>query len=260
LILRFFDFVEELKPDSIFVENVPSFEQAEGGSFLSKLRTQELGYEVNFKRVNAKLYGVPQNRSRFIMLAASRQGKIDFPSPTHGKGLLKFVTVADVISKYPQICAGDSASGIPNHIARRISDLNMLRLKSTSLDGGSRTNWPSNLWLKCHKREKSGHTDVYGRMVWEKPAPTLTCKCNSISNGRFGHPSQNRAISLREAAALQTFSDDFIFYGNQTDIARHIGNAVPPLLAQIFAQRIKNHLIAASAPPICQQLGNTLSK
>ncbi len=243
LILRFLDFVQELNPDSIFVENVPGFEQAEGGSFLSMIGTKQLGYEVNFNRVNAKFYGIPQNRSRLIVLA-SRHGKIDFPSPTHGKGLLSFETVENKISKYPPICAGTADSEIPNHIARRVSKLNMQRLRSTPQDGGSRTDWPADLWLKCHKNDKAGHSDVYGRMHWQEPAPTLTCRCNSISNGRFGHPSQDRAISLREAAALQTFSDDFVFLGNQSNIARHIGNAVPPLLAQIFAQTIKQHLSA----------------
>jgi DNA (cytosine-5)-methyltransferase 1 len=243
LMLRFLDFVQELRPDSIFVENVPGFEQAEGGSFLSFLGTKQLGYEVNFKRVNAKFYGIPQNRSRFIVLA-SRHGKIDFPSPTHGKGLLSFETVERAISKYPPICAGTAVSEIPNHVARRVSELNMQRLRSTPLDGGNRTDWPPELWLNCHKDDKAGHSDVYGRMRWKEPAPTLTCRCNSISNGRFGHPFQDRAISLREAAALQTFSDDFVFFGNQGDIARHIGNAVPPLLAQIFAQTIKQNLVA----------------
>ncbi len=241
LILRFFDFVANFKPDALFIENVPGFELAEGGRFLQSL-INGLGYEVSFKRVNAKIYGVPQNRSRFIMLA-SRHGKINFPPPTHGKGLAKFITVADAISKYPPISAGnDAKSAVANHVCRRISEINMRRLLSTPVDGGSRTSWPPELWLKCHKKTKAGHSDVYGRMSWDKPAPTLTCKCNSISNGRFGHPSQDRGISLREAATLQTFSDDFIFYGNQTSIARQIGNAVPPLLAKIFAQQIRNHL------------------
>jgi DNA (cytosine-5)-methyltransferase 1 len=245
LILRFFDFVKELRPDAIFIENVPGFEQAEGGSFLSLLGGQKLGYSISFKRINAKYYGIPQNRSRFIILA-SRHGKIEFPSYTHGKKLLPFATVEDKIAKYPAIEPGKNNSEIPNHVARSVSDLNILRLINTPLDGGSRTDWPENLWLDCHKGKHTGHSDVYGRMMWKKPSPTLTCKCNSISNGRFGHPTQNRAISLREAAALQTFPDDFIFYGSQTDIARHIGNAVPPLLAEILGKQIRDHLLSTT--------------
>jgi len=167
-----------------------------------------------------------------------------FSTSSHGKGILKLVTVKDTIAKYPRISAGnvESTIALPNHLARNVSELNILRLKNTPHSGGSRTDWPSHLWLKCHKGDNVGHSDVYGRMNWDKPSPTLTCKCNSISNGRFGHPEQDRAISLREAAALQTFDDNFIFYGTQCDIAKHIGNAVPPLLAQVFAETIKKHL------------------
>ena len=95
--------------------------------------------------------------------------------------------------------------------------------------------------MDCHKTFK-GHTDVYGRMKWDEPSPTLTVKCFSLSNGRFGHPEQDRAISLREAAALQTFADDYIFYGSVQEIGRQIGNAVPVLLAKVLGKYIlDNH-------------------
>jgi DNA (cytosine-5)-methyltransferase 1 len=245
LILRFLDFVKVLKPSVIFVENVPAFEQAEGGSFVSRLQKYDLNYQVNFKLINAKNYGVPQNRSRFILLA-SKKGKIHFPLPTHGKGLLPYITVRETIAEYPAIQPGEIKTEIPNHISRRISELNQERLKKTPKNGGSRIDWPPSLWLNCHKKPKAGHSDVYGRMSWDRPSPTLTCKCNSISNGRFGHPEQDRAISLREAASLQTFPKDFVFFGNQSDIARHIGNAVPPLLAEIMGKAIKDHLLSDS--------------
>lgn len=95
-----------------------------------------------------------------------------------------------------------------------------------------------NLLLDCHKNGHKGHTDVYGRMAWDEVAPTLTSKCFSLSNGRFGHPEQDRAISLREAAALQTFEDDYHFYGSVQEIGRQIGNAVPVLLARRIGEYI----------------------
>ena len=112
----------------------------------------------------------------------------------------------------------------------------------TPHDGGSRTSWPYRLWAECHKklREKllTGYTDIYGRMKWGFPSPTITGGCAMISKGRYGHPEQNRAISLREAARLQTFPDNFIFEGNFGEIAKQIGNAVPPLFAQKIAESL----------------------
>jgi DNA (cytosine-5)-methyltransferase 1 len=243
LILGFARFIRMLVPDIIFIENVLGFETAVEGRILEKL-LQILGsspllYEYEWKLVNAKSYGIPQNRVRFILLA-SRIGKIPFPSETHGKNSLPYATVRDVISKYPRIAAGEAHKDIPNHIARRLSELNLKRMRHTPKDGGSRKDWPQELWLECHKN-KAGHTDVYGRMPWDSPSPTLTCKCNSVSNGRFGHPEQDRAISLREAASLQTFPEDFVFYGSNTNITRHIGNAVPPLMAEIFGRAIAKY-------------------
>jgi DNA (cytosine-5)-methyltransferase 1 len=170
-------------------------------------------------------------------MLASRIGKIPFPPETHGKPGQPYLTV-EKIRKYPPIAAGETHPTVRNHAARKLSELNLKRMKNTPKNGGGRKDWPRNLWLKCHKKRDPGHTDVYGRMTWEKPSPTLTCKCNSVTNGRFGHPEQDRAISLREAAALQTFPDDFIFYGKNTNIGRHIGNAVPPLIGEVFGNAL----------------------
>jgi len=247
LILTFVEFVRKLIPDIIFIENVPGLAKAAQGQILEELlqilESNELSYEWEWKLVDAKSYGVPQKRIRFIMLA-SRIGKIPFPFRTHGKNLLPYVTVKDTISKYPPISAGETHKDVPNHATRALSELNLKRMKQTPKDGGSRKDWPIDLWLDCHKNS-SGHTDVYGRMSWGKPAPTLTGKCWSLSNGRFGHPEQNRAISLREAAALQKFSDEFIFYGKNTKIAQHIGNAVPPLIAEVFGKAIFDFVCSA---------------
>jgi len=126
----------------------------------------------------------------------------------------------------------------PNHEAANLSELNLRRLRHTPHDGGDRRSWPSQLVLACHRGDHNGHTDVYGRMYWDRAAPTLTGKCNSISNGRYGHPCQDRAISLREAASLQTFRDDYVFYGPSKHIAIQIGNAVPVRLAEVLGRQL----------------------
>ena len=134
---------------------------------------------------------------------------------------------------------GEKNLFIPNHECRDLSEINRKRLKFIKKDGGSRKDLPRKLILKCHLNH-NGHGDVYGRMRWGEVSPTLTCKCTSISNGRFGHPSQNRAISVREAAAIQTFSDNYIFYGNLTDSTRWIGNAVPVKFTRVLGEYFIN--------------------
>lgn len=241
LLNEFGRIVQEIHPAHILVENVPGL-KGRGESvlrdFLNML--EEEGYEYVFSIVNAKNYGVPQNRRRFILIA-SRRFRPVLPQPTHGEGLAPYITVFDAIAEYPEINAGESHATIPNHRVAGLSPINIRRLMATSLDGGSRTEWPRELWLNCHENFV-GHTDVYGRMSWNNVAPTLTVKCFSISNGRFAHPEQNRAISLREAAALQTFPDDYVFYGNIQEIGKQIGNAVPVLLSRKMGEYIlKEH-------------------
>jgi DNA (cytosine-5)-methyltransferase 1 len=133
-----------------------------------------------------------------------------------------------------QICELDI-----EHQAAKLSEKNIARIKAT-LQGGGRENWPENLWLECHKYHR-GHTDVYGRLAWDKPAAGLTTKCISYSNGRFGHPEQDRAITVREAACLQTFPRNYTFSGGMLSKARQIGNAVPPLVAKAIGETILSH-------------------
>lgn len=237
LLNEFGRIVQGICPAHILIENVPGL-RGRGGEvlqeFLNMLNSE--GYEYDYGIINAKNYGVPQNRRRFILIA-SRRFQPHIPPATHGGGLLPYVTVFDTIHRYPALEAGEADENIPNHRAAGLSEINMQRLQATPANGGSRTDWPPELWLNCHENF-TGHTDVYGRMVWENVAPTLTVKCFSISNGRFAHPEQNRAISLREAAALQTFPDDYIFYGNLQEIGKQIGNAVPVLLAETIGRYI----------------------
>ena len=123
-----------------------------------------------------------------------------------------------------------------DHTAAKLSDLNIKRIKATP-EGKGRESWPEELILKCHKKYK-GHTDVYGRLSWDKPASGLTTRCISYSNGRFGHPEQDRAISVREAALLQTFPLDYSFTGSLVSKAKQIGNAVPPKMAEALGRAI----------------------
>jgi len=239
LLTEFGRFVKELRPAHVMIENVPGL-NGKGKDVLNTFKTMlaEQGYQWNEKILYAKDYGVPQNRRRYVLIA-SRLFSPEIPKPTHGKSaeLQPYCTVRQAIEKYPAINAGETHQFVPNHVCMNLSNLLMRRIMATPHDGGSRTDWPDNLVLKCHKTF-SGHTDVYGRMKWDAPSPTLTVKCFSLSNGRFGHPEQNRAISLREAAALQTFDDNYVFFGSVQEIGRQIGNAVPVLLAKVLGSYI----------------------
>ena len=230
--------VATAQPTYVLVENVPGIARVPGFStFRRFLRTlAENSYRYTYGVLDAKYFGVPQTRRRLVLLA-SLQHMPSLPAATHGKGLDDFRTVRDAIERFPAIGAGEADGKTPNHAAARISSRNMERLRNTPVDGGDRLCWPERLVLDCHKTI-SGYTDVYGRMAWDRPAPTLTGKCNSISNGRYGHPEQDRAISLREAAAIQTFPDDYVFCGPSGQIARQIGNAVPVEFAEVLGRHV----------------------
>lgn len=247
LLTEFGRFVKGIRPAHVMVENVPGL-KGKGADVLNKFKNMLIkeGYMFDEKILYAKNYGVPQNRRRYILIASRRFHPV-IPNSTHGakQGLLPYCTVRQTIEKYPPIACGETDKNIANHCSSQLSDLLLERIRATPHDGGSRTDWPKDLILECHKSFK-GHTDVYGRMKWDEPSPTLTVKCFSLSNGRFGHPEQDRAISLREAAALQTFPDDYIFYGSIQEIGKQIGNAVPVLLANVMGTYIlneHNHLI-----------------
>ncbi|RMD90068.1 MAG: DNA cytosine methyltransferase, partial [Calditrichaeota bacterium] len=246
LLNEFSRFVEYYLPEFVFIENVPGMQkiQTDEGPFGELLEMlNKWNYNVKYDIVASMKYGVPQKRRRLVLIA-SRLGPINFPPETHGSNapnLHNYATVKDYIGDLPPIEAGESHPEIPNHVAANLSALNLERIRATP-EGGSREDWPEHLWLDCHKGKYNGHTDVYGRMRWNEPATGLTTRCISLSNGRFGHPEQNRAISVREAACLQTFPRDFIFYGSLNSMARQIGNAVPVLLAECFGRGFIDHL------------------
>lgn len=246
LLDEFHRFVGYFRPEFVFLENVPGLQKVSRrtGPFARFLRhLASLNYHTACGVVACQEYGVPQKRQRLVLLA-SRVGPIVLPSPTHGNATNSrpFSTVREWIAEFPPIAAGDTHPCVPNHRARALSPRNLERIRHTPR-GGGRKDWPASLTLDCHK-DHDGHTDVYGRLDWDRPAPALTTKCITLSNGRFGHPEQDRAISVREAAALQTFPNDFVFHGSLTTMARHIGNAVPVLLAKTFGQALLRHYAA----------------
>ena len=233
LLREFARLVLALRPRAVLMENVPGITAVPGfSSFRRFIKTlHDCGYDYDHRVLNARDFGVPQHRRRRVLLAVL-EAPATPPDPLIAAAAARLVTVRSAIAHFPAIDAGEAHPNIANHHAARLSPLNLQRIRATPADGGSRRDWDPDLVLDCHRSEATGFSDVYGRMWWNRVAPTLTSRCNSLSNGRFGHPEQDRAISLREAAALQTFSDAYEFSGSTKAIARWIGNAVPVTFAE----------------------------
>jgi DNA (cytosine-5)-methyltransferase 1 len=235
------------RPDVVSMENVPRLRKHPiFRQFVAGLR--EAGYAVTYYHVRADHYGVPQRRSRLVLFA-SIFGEVDMLPETH---LHRPITVREAIGGLPRIKAGVPCAEDRLHVTRGLTEKNLLRLTRTR-EGGGWKDWPEHLRLPCHrKRGGKSFRSVYGRMRWNALGPVITTECLGIGNGRFGHPEQNRAISIREAALLQTFPKGFKFVPPRAPVigvhlARQIGNAVPVRLAQIIARSIKRHLNAVSA-------------
>jgi DNA (cytosine-5)-methyltransferase 1 len=243
LLKQFGRFVRGFRPDYVVVENVPGLQAVHAtsgplGDFLGLLTRMNYQYKTGI--VECQFYGVPQCRRRLVIIA-TKHGVAPWPKKTNGPDSenKKLPTVWDFIGDLPPIKAGERHDTIPNHGAMRLSEKNLRRIACTP-EGKGRECWPDELNLDCHAGHK-GHTDVYGRLRKDRPAAAMTTKCISLSNGRFGHPTQNRALSVREAARLQTFDEDFIFSGGLTSAAKQIGNAVPVSLAEQIGKSILNH-------------------
>lgn len=239
LMLKAIDFAKILRPKLIFFENVPGMKRVNFAPILDRLQTElvHLGYAVTAPaKIDAADYGVPQRRSRCVMMAKRGGTPPNLPSPTTPDG--KRVIVADVIHNLPRLATGEGDRNDKLHFARNHSSIALKRLSYIPKDGGSRASLPEDLQLPCHIGHR-GHPDVYGRMKWNEIAPTLTTGCTDITKGRFAHPEDDRAISLREAARLQTISDKYSFCGSTSDIARQIGNAVPVRLMEELAPMLR---------------------
>lgn len=250
LLQYFKQLVEIYLPELVFVENVPGVQKvnSEGGPFGEFVETlKSRDYAVAHDILASQDYGVPQMRRRLVLIA-SRLGPLALPPKTHGPGTAHpaYLTVREWIGDLPPIRAGEAHLTVPNHRAMTLSPQNLKRIRAIP-EGGDRRSWPEHLRLRCHSEGYNGHTDVYGRMRWDAPASGLTTRCISLSNGRFGHPEQDRAISVREAACLQTFPRNFLFYGSLAAMARQVGNAVPVEMAKVFGEAFVRHCETFSA-------------
>lgn len=244
LVLESIRFVGILRPNFLFIENVPGLSQ--NSEILNRLvgGFELLGYKVSTpKIVDAVNYGVPQFRKRFILLGTIFNVELDIPETTHASpevaarsGKSPWLTVKDAFSSLPNLGSGEKSENDPLHRARNHTPLSLERLRNIPFNGGSRDSLPVELQLACHRNGKNvGYHDVYGRMDFYQPSNTLTTGCTNFTKGRFAHPTSDRAITPREAARLQTFPDSYQFYGNYEQISTQIGNAVPVKLAEAFA-------------------------
>ncbi|WP_315766295.1 MULTISPECIES: DNA cytosine methyltransferase [unclassified Bradyrhizobium] len=230
--------VREVQPDFVTMENVPQVEQHPVfRDFLASL----VGYQVTWKVIECSTLGVPQTRKRLVLLG-SRHGAIDLRMPR----LKSTKTVRETIGELPSLRAGESDGRDSLHVACRLSEINLRRIKA-SRPGGTWRDWKPSLRAACHRKETGDtYPSVYGRMEWDKPAPTITTQCFGYGNGRFGHPDQHRAITLREAAMLQTFPRNYEFVPKGaavkfSQLGRLIGNAVPVRLGEVIARSFVAH-------------------
>ena len=259
LVYEYIRIINELEPSFILMENVPGMSTGVGKEiFKNVVKELEENNHVEYATLNAADFGVPQIRKRLVLhgirndvydnLGLDKEKQKILPKSTHSKekkkGYRKWVTVRKAIFDLPILGAGESYddSIIKNHKARSLSETNIERLQEIRLHGGNREMISEELQLECHKKENVSYTDTYGIIDPDKPAPTITSGCTIISKGRYCHPTQNRGLSIREAARLQSFDDKFEFQGNMGEMSLQIGNAVPPKLAQASGKVIINYM------------------
>lgn len=246
LVQRFAELIVQTQPDVVSMENVPRlFRYREGIVFEQFVHMlEDVGYHVAYEVVFLPDYGLPQYRRRLVLMA-SLHGKIWLESPSVGRD--DYQTVEEALGHLPPIAAGEADPGDRLHTASRLSPLNLKRIRA-SMPGGSWADWEEELRAECHRSDTGkGYKSVYGRMKLEEPAPTITTQFYGFGNGRFGHPEQDRAISLREGAILQGFPLDYDFVpANEKiqfkSVGRMIGNAVPVVLARAIGRAIAEHL------------------
>lgn len=240
LVANFGRLVHEVQPHLVTMENVPALRNHP--VFTEFVQALE-GYAITYRVVQCAMIGVPQTRKRLV-LVASKLGTEPPSLDWHDGGQ---ITVRQAIASLPALRAGEGSHDDPLHVACRLSRVNLRRIRA-SRPGGTWRDWPYDLRAPCH-RKATGETfpAVYGRMDWDEPAPTITTQCFGYGNGRFGHPEQDRAITLREAAILQTFPNNYRFVKNGervrfAQMGKLIGNAVPVQLGEKIAQTFRAHV------------------
>ncbi|MDH5782077.1 MAG: DNA cytosine methyltransferase [Candidatus Bathyarchaeota archaeon] len=246
LLMMFARRIAEIFPRMVIFENVPGIMQGRGKAFLRKFikKLERHGYFPIGKLLDAANFGVPQHRKRLIIIFTREEAITGdllpiLPWETHAdphlardESLLPWVTVRDSIADLPPLKSGEKHPTIPLHEAADHGENALRIIKNIPKNGGSRKSLPSHLWLPCHKKMRGrGAESVYGRMVWLKPSATITSRCTVPACGRFIHPDQDRGITPREAARLQSFDDNCKFDGSKESITWQIGNAMPPTLA-----------------------------
>jgi len=262
LIYKYVDLVKDLNPEFVLFENVPGILKVARGTYFEWVcdRLYDMGYGYVTSVLDAVNYGVPQFRKRVILLATRLKPCFPFlrlplwthSSPTESKRLRlsSWVTVRDAIGDLPPVRSSQNHESLSNNEAGIHGTLVLKRIKDIPKNGGSRSDMRKRLWLDCHSPSKKdvGFHDVYGRLRWNQPAGTITSGCTNPTKGRFIHPTQNRALTAREAARLQSFPDrlrplhwykeDFVFQGNRAQVSTQIGNALPPRTAGELANTI----------------------
>jgi DNA (cytosine-5)-methyltransferase 1 len=240
LVVEFARLIAEIGPRMFVMENVPGLIGKRGRNlfevFLSLVGAA--GFDTEAHLVNAADYGAPQIRRRVVVLGWRRADTPRLPMPEPSVDPMHYKTVQDAIGDLPAAAEpGQPNRTDPLHKQTKLSDLNRERLRFIP-PGGGMIDLPVHLRVTCHKAgaDKIGHRYVYGRLAPHRPAGTITARFDSFTRGRFAHPFENRNVTLREGARLQTFPDDFLFVGNQEEIALQIGNAIPPVLADALAR------------------------
>ncbi len=239
LVLMYGQLVSELYPKYFVMENVSGIAGKRGKTILQQLieNVREIGYTIHIELLDAQNYGVPQRRKRYIIIGERLDMGQRYQYPEHSN---KRSSVRETIGTLPPPPNdGTEHPDISLHRRDILSDLNLKRIRAIK-EGQGRENLPTELLARCHKIGSSliGHRNVYGRMVWDDVAPTITARFDSFTRGQFGHPCQDRSISLREGALLQTFPPHFQFIGSKVEVAKQIGNAVPPLMAEQIGKSI----------------------
>jgi DNA (cytosine-5)-methyltransferase 1 len=222
--------VRVLKPRAVVFENVPGILRR-GGRYLAALLSalEDSGMQYTAAILNAADFGVPQRRKRLVVVA-SRSGRPRLPEPSW----MPPATVRGAIGDLPPLAAGESDPADPEHRARPLGERILRLIRMIPRDGGSRTDLPRKYWMRCHLAGR-GHEDVLGRLRWDAPSPTITAGCTDVTKGRFVHPEQDRGLTPREAACLQSFPRWYRFEGNVRQVSAQIGNAFPPLLMERIA-------------------------
>lgn len=241
-----------LKPKAFVFENVSGILSMDKGRLFERVKSEfeSLGYQLKYKLLDAVDYGVPQHRERVILVGFKGENKFEYPQPTYGEGLKPYITLEEAIGDLPSIKSGQTNNTFDSSVSNdflnfvRKSDEtitehsapnngeHLIKIMETLKDGQSKDDLPEEI------RPKSGYGNTYAKLWWKKPSTTITRNFACPSSSRCIHPRDSRAMSIREGARLQSFPDDYKFYGSDGMKRLEIGNAVPPLLSKVIAEQM----------------------